>query len=197
VLVINGDFTQGSFGTLKADVGGTTAGTGYDQLQISGAATLAGTLNVSTIGGFLPSSGDVFTVLTFGSRSGTFGSITGTLMTPSYGSADFRLLAMADVEPEAEQDGRPRDEGDRPLDRQPRDEGERLPGRPLPVSHEADSWGEAPQEGAEAPLNERAAQDLIFIGEDFDDSGAPLQRAAEDLLAMPFAALEAMLAVLA
>ena len=36
ILVINGNFTQGFGGTLNMLIGGTTAGTGYDQLQISG-----------------------------------------------------------------------------------------------------------------------------------------------------------------
>ena len=43
-------------GTLNVDVGGTGPGTGFDQLNIAGRATLGGTLNVSLINGFKPTS---------------------------------------------------------------------------------------------------------------------------------------------
>ena len=46
--------------------------TGFDQLNITGAATLAGTLNVSLLGGFTPEVGDAFDIITFGwLKSGT------------------------------------------------------------------------------------------------------------------------------
>jgi hypothetical protein len=48
---------------------------GYDALQVSGLATLGGTLNVFLGPGYTPSPGDVFAVLTYGSRSGTFATI--------------------------------------------------------------------------------------------------------------------------
>src|SRR5207244_1504320 len=71
-----------------------------DQLRISGLATLAGTLNVNLINSFTPSAGNTFPLLTFGSRSGTFGTINGltqggTTFTPVYDSGDFTLLASA------------------------------------------------------------------------------------------------------
>ena len=59
-------------------IAGSTAGTGYDQLQITGTATLAGTLNVSLIGGYTPPSGTSFKLLSYGSHSGTFSNVTGT-----------------------------------------------------------------------------------------------------------------------
>jgi hypothetical protein len=93
-LTINGNYTQSSGATLRMEIGGTTAGSGYDRLTISGTATLAGTLDVSYIGGFTPSSGDVFTLITFGSRIGTFGTIIDPwFLTAQYNAGDFRLLA--------------------------------------------------------------------------------------------------------
>ncbi len=75
ILDIAGSYTQGSGGGYTVEIGGTTAGTGHDQLNVTGvgsAAALAGALNVSLINGFTPASGDSFTILTFPSRTGTF-----------------------------------------------------------------------------------------------------------------------------
>lgn len=41
-MTITGSFTQSGTGVLFAELGGRTAGTGYDQLLVNGAATLAG-----------------------------------------------------------------------------------------------------------------------------------------------------------
>ena len=43
VITITGNYTQSSAGTLDVDLGGTSLSQ-YDQLQVSGTATLAGTL---------------------------------------------------------------------------------------------------------------------------------------------------------
>ena len=59
-------------GTVSLDLGGLTAGSQYDLLTISGAANLAGTLDVTTFGGFVPTIGNTFTVMTYASRSGSF-----------------------------------------------------------------------------------------------------------------------------
>jgi hypothetical protein len=69
---IAGDYNQTGTGILNMRIGGTTAGTGYDQLNITGSAMLGGTLNVNLINGFSPSSGDVYEILTFASESGNF-----------------------------------------------------------------------------------------------------------------------------
>src|SRR5262249_34059362 len=57
----------------------------YDQLAISGTASLGGTLNVATIGSFAPAFGNTFQVLTFGSSSGNFATYIG----PSLASGLF------------------------------------------------------------------------------------------------------------
>ena len=71
-ITVQGDYTQESSGVLEIQLGGTTAGTQYDQLTVTGTATLAGTLNVSLIDGFIPQVGDSFTILPYGTRSGSF-----------------------------------------------------------------------------------------------------------------------------
>jgi hypothetical protein len=77
ILTITGNYTQTAAGVLGIDIGGLVAGTGYDQLQINGLATLDGTLNVQLVGGFVPQPGDTFRILTFGSLSGDFAAENG------------------------------------------------------------------------------------------------------------------------
>src|SRR5262249_53350246 len=51
-MTITGNYTQGAGGTLSIEIAGTTACTQYDQLTVTGTATLGGTLNVSLLSGF-------------------------------------------------------------------------------------------------------------------------------------------------
>ena len=74
-IAVQGDYTQSADGILDIELGGTTAGTEYDQLTVTGTATMAGTLNMSLIDGFIPQVGDSFTVLPYGSRSGGFNAL--------------------------------------------------------------------------------------------------------------------------
>jgi hypothetical protein len=71
-LQISGNYTQTSAGTLQIEIGGTTAGTQYDQLHVSGAASLNGALQVVLVNGFSPASGDSFDILDWGTLSGKF-----------------------------------------------------------------------------------------------------------------------------
>ena len=92
-----GDATFGPMARLLAEVGGRTAGTGYDQVNVAGAAELDGTMAVSLWGGFDPAIGDAFRVLTYGSRNGAFTDITGWMladkaMVPDYQPDALRLL---------------------------------------------------------------------------------------------------------
>src|SRR5262249_13146351 len=78
ILTINGDYTQTASGVLNIEIGGTNAAKPhFDQLIISGKATLKGTLNISLINGFTPALGDSFQFMTYGSRSGDFSFTTG------------------------------------------------------------------------------------------------------------------------
>jgi autotransporter-associated beta strand protein len=74
-------FTQGASGQLILELGGTVRGTGYDALNITGAAVFDGTLTVSLLS-FSPITGDSFNLFDWGSRSGTFS----TLALPTLGS---------------------------------------------------------------------------------------------------------------
>jgi hypothetical protein len=70
VTTITGAYTQSSTGTLFVDIGGTTAGTQYDQLQVSGAVTLGGTLDIALVSGYSPVAGTNFTIMTYASNPG-------------------------------------------------------------------------------------------------------------------------------
>ena len=63
-----------STSTLIMELGGDVPGTGYDQLDISGLATLNGTLDVELLNGFSPSLGESFTLFS-GRTTGSFSQI--------------------------------------------------------------------------------------------------------------------------
>jgi fibronectin-binding autotransporter adhesin len=72
IVTIDGNYTLRAAGQLQIELAGTLSGTQYDQLLITGSATLDGTLQVSLLGGFAPVSGDSFDLLT------TTSGVTGT-----------------------------------------------------------------------------------------------------------------------
>jgi Ca2+-binding RTX toxin-like protein len=59
-------------------VGGPGAPNGHDQIVVIGRADLDGTLEVELIDGFVPTAGNAFTVLTWGTREGEFARYLGT-----------------------------------------------------------------------------------------------------------------------
>ena len=78
-LSITGDLVMGSSSTLAIDVlGAAVAGTDYDQLAVSGTATLGGTLSLTERTGFKTQFSQSLTPLTYGSKSGTFSTVSTT-----------------------------------------------------------------------------------------------------------------------
>jgi hypothetical protein len=75
LISISGTYSEGPNAHLAIELGGTTAGSSYDQLSVGGKATLRGSLDVSFVNGFVPGPGNVFTVLVCNARSGAFGSL--------------------------------------------------------------------------------------------------------------------------
>ena len=69
------NYQQGVSGILQIELGGHNPGTQYDQLVVGGNASLAGTLELRLINGFVPQPGDQFQVLTCGSQAGPFSQI--------------------------------------------------------------------------------------------------------------------------
>jgi hypothetical protein len=97
ILTIDGDYTQSAGATLKADIAGTTVGTGYDRLAVGGTATLDGTLAIVNDPAFDPALSDAFVVLTAaGGRLGQFSALTGATVqgkvyAPHYNANDVTL----------------------------------------------------------------------------------------------------------
>jgi hypothetical protein len=83
ILTWAGALALASTSTIPLDLDGIAAGTGYDQLNVSGAATLGGALVLSPT--FLPPAGTIFKVLTFGSATGAFSDITNRDLVPQFG----------------------------------------------------------------------------------------------------------------
>jgi hypothetical protein len=69
-----GSYTQQSGGQLEIEIGGTTAGTTYDVVDVTSFADLSGQLQLALLNGFAPGAGDTFTVLT--AASGIFGTFS-------------------------------------------------------------------------------------------------------------------------
>ena len=61
-LIVDGDYTQGSGGTLAIELAGTADGE-HDLLEVVGSAALAGNLEINLVDEFAPTAGDTFDVL--------------------------------------------------------------------------------------------------------------------------------------
>lgn len=72
ILAANSGFNSSASALLNCALGGTTPGMGYGQLQVAGTVTLNGALSVDFTNEFSPALNDAFTVLTAGTRTGTF-----------------------------------------------------------------------------------------------------------------------------
>ncbi|HNO12487.1 MAG TPA: cadherin-like domain-containing protein, partial [bacterium] len=75
-LRITGNINNRSTAVYDAEISGKNFGQ-FDELRASGAATLAGTVNVSLLNGFLPTLGDTIKIMNYGSKTGGFGAIQG------------------------------------------------------------------------------------------------------------------------
>ncbi len=76
ILSIGGRYTQTSAGKLAIELGGLAPGSQHDRLDITGAASLGGTLQASLVGGFVPQDGNTFTVLTASAIDGYFETLS-------------------------------------------------------------------------------------------------------------------------
>lgn len=75
-LTVNGNYDQTSGATLKIELGGATAGSGFDQIAATGIASLGGVLDVSLVNGFRPKVGDTFQIITSNGESGNFSTVS-------------------------------------------------------------------------------------------------------------------------
>jgi hypothetical protein len=65
-ITISGNYSQAAGGVLQVDIARTPAGTQYDQLIVSGQATLGGVLSVNFVGRFVPAPKAIFDILVYG-----------------------------------------------------------------------------------------------------------------------------------
>ncbi|MCO6044667.1 sulfatase-like hydrolase/transferase [Aeoliella sp. ICT_H6.2] len=102
LLRIDGRFQQLATGLLEVNVGGTTGGTQFDQLEVQGNASLAGTLDAQLVAGFIPQEGDFFPLLRADSLTGQFDTVllpavSGVELTVQYTNS-LVLLVAGDLE---------------------------------------------------------------------------------------------------
>jgi hypothetical protein len=76
ILSMQGGYFPAANALLNCALGGTNVGTGWGQLQVAGTVTLNGGLSVDFSNAFTPALNDSFTVLTAGTRSGSFLNFT-------------------------------------------------------------------------------------------------------------------------
>jgi hypothetical protein len=85
-LNIVGNYTQSAAGALTVELGGDPNCSAFDQLLITGTASLNGTLNIELIDGCQPSPNDTFVILTAGQPiTTTFADVTGQTLPNGYG----------------------------------------------------------------------------------------------------------------
>jgi T5SS/PEP-CTERM-associated repeat protein/autotransporter-associated beta strand protein len=99
-LTVNGNYTQTSGAILNIELGGATAGSGFDQIAASGIASVSGILNVSLVNDFRPNVGDTFHIITSNGETGNFSTINSTGFTVrSDVSASGVVLTVTGIDP--------------------------------------------------------------------------------------------------
>jgi len=71
-LTLDGDLTLTGMGRIYIDINGIGQ---YDQLAVTGSASLDGTLELGLGAGFNPSDGDNFTIMTYSGKTGAFSNV--------------------------------------------------------------------------------------------------------------------------
>ena len=99
-LRIVGNCTLTTSSSLNVELGGPNPGTQHDQLQVTGLASLNGTLNARLENGYLPGFNSRFQVLAHGSRVGTFATFNsdllsaGNFLNPEYTATGIDFITL-------------------------------------------------------------------------------------------------------
>ncbi|MFI5460178.1 MAG: beta strand repeat-containing protein [Isosphaerales bacterium] len=102
---VTGNYTQEPGGALDVGIRGTGPGTQFGQLTVHSQATLAGTLDLSSGGGFTPTLSQTFAIIPAGTVSGTFANVTGAALSgpvsfqASYGTNSVSLVTVKSSTP--------------------------------------------------------------------------------------------------
>lgn len=75
--IFSGDLTLGAGADVLFQLGGLVAGSGYDQMNVTGAVTLAGDAMFGLLGGFTPVPGDIFHLILNDGVEGVNGTFAG------------------------------------------------------------------------------------------------------------------------
>lgn len=98
-VAFDGDVAFGASGVLQLEVGGEAPGSEHDQVNVAGHASLDGVLALVPSAGFGATPGVQATLLTWGSRSGEFASVSGVQqpggidLAASYGAGALSVTA--------------------------------------------------------------------------------------------------------
>jgi T5SS/PEP-CTERM-associated repeat protein len=77
-MAFGGSLSFGPLATLEIEIAGATPGAEFDQVTIANVVSLDGTLNATTINGFVATlPGQSFTIVTAGALTGAFDAVTG------------------------------------------------------------------------------------------------------------------------
>jgi hypothetical protein len=97
-LIAGATFTNSASSIVNIELAATNApGTNYDQIRLTGAASLTGTMNVSLFNNFAPQLSNSFIVMRFGSRVGTFPTINpppGVTLQADYSTTNLILTVI-------------------------------------------------------------------------------------------------------
>ncbi len=101
-ITISGNLVLSPSSNINIELGGLTQGSGYDFLNVLGAASLAGSMNVSSFSGFAAPPSSTYLVMSYGSKTGSFSAINTAAfagMTSATGVSAIVLTAPAAVVP--------------------------------------------------------------------------------------------------
>lgn len=99
-----GAFAQTAAGTTRLEIGGTGStffGLRFGSVNVGGAATLAGKLDVQFASGYTPTVGSRYQVMNYASRTGQFDMLTvtglasGLVVTPEYNGTNLTLVVSS------------------------------------------------------------------------------------------------------
>lgn len=103
ILTFRAGYSQSDSSRLNIEIGGLTPGSGHDRLITPNTATLKDTLNITLSNNFQPALGDVFDIVQYASRSGSFSTVNmpmvggNPMFSLAYLSKSIRLTTINDV----------------------------------------------------------------------------------------------------
>ena len=85
VMTVSGDVNQGNNATLQIELAGTVRGSWYDAIDVNGALSLDGDLDVLLLGGYMPAADTTFDILDWYSLTGQFDNVNLPTLTGGLG----------------------------------------------------------------------------------------------------------------